>query len=117
MILPGCVGAGDGVVWPTPGLIYGDGVVDGAFGLYVGTCVGGLNGIYGVGFWETHTTDWQQKSLGSWVREHWGGSAAGRLPHLKYNFLFILDWILINTINFISLKKIEKYFTALEYNG
>jgi hypothetical protein len=48
MILPGCVGAGDGVVWPTPGVIYGDGVVDGAFGLYVGTFVGGLNGIYGV---------------------------------------------------------------------
>jgi hypothetical protein len=23
MILPGCVGAGDGVVWPTPGVIYG----------------------------------------------------------------------------------------------
>ena len=90
MILPGCVGAGDGVVWPTPGVIYGDGVVDGAFGLYVGTFVGGLNGIYGVGFWETHTTDWQQKSLGSWVREHWGGSAAGRLPHLKYNFFYYL---------------------------
>lgn len=114
MILPGCVGAGDGVVWPTPGVIYGDGVVDGAFGLYVGACVPGLNGIYGVGFWETHTTDWQQKSLGSWVREHWGGSAAGKLPHLKYNFFNYYLGLNIDRHNkFHFLKK--KLYNILQH--